>query len=221
MFAYQTVRRIIFICATSGYTTSALAEKLAKGEAAMLRICGTIFVLSALALAGCTSSAPEESGSDPLSLETPRSPASIGTATQAIAEFVCGSMTFEDYLSWTRVNDDLLHSEGHSNSWVDIFVNDLAEDTYLSAAAPYAVCSAVVKPTYAGENRERVAGVGAMVKMPAGYDPDNGDWWYGRFDATGKYAIKQGILEDCIVCHSTAAEADYMFSKQVLQSTSD
>ena len=64
-------------------------------------------------------------------------------ATGGFANLDCGSaveMTFEDWRSWTRVNPTRLLSEGHSSSYVDVYVDDLAKDIYLAAGAPYPEC---------------------------------------------------------------------------------
>ena len=55
-----------------------------------------------------------------------------------------------------------------------------------------------------------------MVKIATGYDPQNGDWWYASYDATGTKARKQGRLDGTIPCHKQAAETDHRFSKDVL-----
>jgi hypothetical protein len=58
--------------------------------------------------------------------------------------------------------------------------------------------------------------------MPPGYDRENGDWWYGKFDKTGTTTIIQGCLQkDCIVCHKQADETDYLFSTDVLEALKD
>jgi len=177
--------------------------------------------LGALMLAGCVTSAPQESTLAPVDPEISQSQSSNGVATQAVNTLDCDSMSFDDWPDWTRINASLLESEGHGNSWVDIVVNDLAKDTYLSADAPFAECSVVVKPLYVGDNRDMISSLFVMVKMPAGYDPENSNWWYGKFDASGTYASAQGRVEGCIECHKDAAETDYMFSKEVLQAMSE
>jgi hypothetical protein len=57
-----------------------------------------------------------------------------------------------------------------------------------------------------------------MVKMPDGYDPENGDWWYAIYhDVAGIKPVKQGRLyNDCILCHKGASDTDYLFSKDVM-----
>lgn len=131
----------------------------------------------------------------------------------------CGEpdkMTFENWPDWVVVTPQPVRSEGHSNNWVRIFVNSLAEAVYLRAGAPYPPCAAILKPVYisgAGENAYKMT---VMVKMAPGYDRDHGDWFYAVFDKTGTKSKRQGKLGDCIACHKQAAETDYLFSKEVM-----
>jgi hypothetical protein len=125
-------------------------------------------------------------------------------------------MTFVGWNEWTQVTPDPVVSEGHSNNWVGIFVDELAKETYLSAGAPYPECAKIVKPVYSDGEGTSVRKLTVMVKMPAGYDPENGDWWYASYDATGTYVRKQGRLYECIFCHKQAVETDYLFSKHIM-----
>lgn len=125
-------------------------------------------------------------------------------------------MTFEDWREWVQVTSKPVISKGHSNNWVGIYVDELAKDTYLSAGAPYSECAKIVKPIYNDAEGKSVRKLTIMVKMPLGYDPENGDWWYASYDATGMKVRQQGRLAGCIPCHKQAAETDYLFSKDVL-----
>lgn len=125
-------------------------------------------------------------------------------------------MTFEGWNEWTQITPRPVRSEGHSNNWVGIYVDELAKDTYLSAGTPYLECARIVKPIYSSAEGKRIRKLTVMVKMPTGFDPENGDWWYGTYDRTGTIPIEQGKLDDCIPCHKQAAETDYLFSKDVL-----
>jgi len=136
----------------------------------------------------------------------------------------CGNqtaMTFVDWPKWTKVTRKPVVSKGHNNNWVGIYVDDLAKETYLSASAPYRECATIVKPIYDDPNGLSVRKLTIMVKMPAGYDPENGDWWYGDYDAQGTRARKQGKLPGCIPCHKQAAETDYLFSRDVLEAVKE
>ena len=101
---------------------------------------------------------------------------------------------------------------------VSIYVDDRAKDKYLSASSPFPVCAKIAKAQVAELDPSFVRGFFVMVKMPAGYDPEHGDWWYAMFDGTGSVSRQTGKLEACIACHTQAAEADYVFAKQVLES---
>jgi hypothetical protein len=122
-------------------------------------------------------------------------------------------MTFEDYVDWTQVNDKLI--EGHE-AWVTVYVDDLAEDSYLSASAPFPECAKIVKAQYLTPDAATVDQLTVMVKMPAGYDPANGDWWYARYERTGAVQLSAGKLPECIACHQQAAQTDYLFPVEVL-----
>jgi hypothetical protein len=136
----------------------------------------------------------------------------------------CGGnneMTFVGWSEWNQVTPNPVVSEGHSNNWVGIFVDDLARETYLSAGKTYPECAKIVKPIYDDAEGKSVRKLTIMVKMPTGYDPDNGNWWYGSYDATGAYPRKQGRLGECILCHQQAKETDFLFSKEVLSAVYD
>jgi hypothetical protein len=134
------------------------------------------------------------------------------SATQSCNDEI---MTFEDWKHWTSVTPEPVRSKAHSNNWVGIYVNKLAESTYLSASSPYQVCAKIVKPIYNDSSGTNIKKLTIMVKMPPGYDPENADWWYGIYDASGIDMWDEGKLPDCIVCHKQAAETDYLFSKEV------
>ena len=135
------------------------------------------------------------------------------SATQSCNDEI---MSFEEWKQWTSVTPEPVRSKAHSNNWVGIYVNKLAESTYLSASSPYQVCAKIVKPIYNDSNGTNIKKLTIMVKMPPGYDPENADWWYGIYDATGIDMWDEGKLPDCIICHKQAAETDYLFSREVI-----
>lgn len=116
---------------------------------------------------------------------------------------------------WHRLNKEILDSEAHA-AMVDVYVNDKARAVYENATAPYPVGAMVVKPLYADKDRKECARIVVMVKMPAGYDTKNGDWWYGVGDESGEAMYYQGVLRSCIACHKAVEETDYMFSQSVM-----
>ena len=91
-----------------------------------------------------------------------------GSASNSCSEG--GKMTFENWRMWTKVTPKPIVSTGHGGSWVGVYVDDLARDTYLAAGAPYPECAKIVKPIYTDASGSKVTKLFIMVKMPSGYD---------------------------------------------------
>lgn len=120
-----------------------------------------------------------------------------------------------DWKQWHRLNAQILDSESHA-AMVDIYVNPAARGVYESETAPYPVGAVIVKPLYADAERREFARLVVMAKMAPGYDPNNGDWWYGVGGEDGEEMYYQGKLRSCIACHKVVATTDYMFSQSVM-----
>jgi hypothetical protein len=146
------------------------------------------------------------SGTLPASAESARAPCGDAEA-----------LTFENWRAWTKLTPKPIVASGHGGTWADIYLNDGARDGYLAATARYPRCAAIVKPLYSDAGATRILELMIMVKMPAGYDPENADWWYGVYDATGRKTRRRGKLIGCISCHAFAAETDYLFAEEVLE----
>ena len=126
-------------------------------------------------------------------------------------------MSFKGWLEWEAITDRPVISYAHGENWVGIYVNNIGAETYKAAAAPFPVCSTIVKAIYTDIEGSAVQKLTAMVKMPPGYDPEHGDWWYGDTDSTGTVILNGGPREDCRSCHEVATETDYAFSDDVME----
>ncbi len=142
----------------------------------------------------------------------------IGVGT-AFASSDCDEklLTFEDWRDWQQITQKPVKSVGHSNNWVGIFVNELANETYRNAGALYPVCAKIVKPIYDDADGKSVRKLTIMVKMPDGFDAQNGNWWYATSDPSGSRVVPKRRRADCISCHEQAAKTDYLFSEDVLE----
>jgi hypothetical protein len=89
----------------------------------------------------------------------------------------------------------------HAMTQISIYMNPLAAEAFEQTSTPYAIDSIIVKEKSDGA-------VGGMIKRPAGYDPEHGDWEYFFSDPDG---IKTGRIASCVQCHSAAASRDYVF----------
>jgi Cytochrome P460 len=106
----------------------------------------------------------------------------------------------------------------HAHTAISVRMNKLAADAFRNSAIEYPVGSIVVKekqpakylsPSQTPRLTRARAGVGGMIKRPAGYDPDHGDWEYFYFEDPSK--IESGIISSCVNCHEGARKSDYVF----------
>lgn len=174
----------------------------------------TVMVFLTVIVSGCGVNpfAAPTSTATPTPTSTPLPPTPTVTPLPECA--VGEAPDFSGYESWTKVNPRPI--KGHE-VLTNIYVNDLAEDIYLSVSGEtFPVCAKIVKTHLAG-NFDIVTAITIMVKMPAGYDPEHNDWWWGMYDAEGKTAEMSGKVPVCIACHLPAASADYVFSQKVLE----
>jgi hypothetical protein len=176
------------------------------------------FVIYLPSLAACSQSAtPDEP-----STSVEETSDMVAAETSSSMDSSCdreSEMTFEDWSNWTKVNDEPI--TGHDSEWTDVYVDELAEATYLSATAPFPECARIVKAEYSSATAADANKLAIMVKMSAGYDPEHADWWYGVYDRTGTKSTMQGKIAFCIDCHDDATETDYLFSKEVLEASKE
>ncbi|MCK4502412.1 MAG: cytochrome P460 family protein [Desulfuromonadales bacterium] len=84
-----------------------------------------------------------------------------------------------------------------------VFVNKLALE---SAAPPLQYGAIQVKENYSKANELKAITVMYKIK---GYNPDSGDWFWAKYDASGK-ALITGKPMGCIGCHGTRAANDFV-----------
>lgn len=85
-----------------------------------------------------------------------------------------------------------------------IYVNGVALG---SSRPPLRYGAIVVKENYSKDRELRSLTV--MYKVQ-GYNPSGGDWFWVKYTPDGR-AERFGRLADCIRCHSSRAENDYLF----------
>ena len=105
----------------------------------------------------------------------------------------------------------------HAHTGILIYMNKVAADAFATNAGAYPVGAVIVKQKTIHDYRDKDGkqvneadtGVGGMVKRPAGYDPEHGDWEYFYFEDAAK--IESGRISTCVQCHSSAKGNDYVF----------
>ena len=118
------------------------------------------------------------------------------------------------YRNWAPIPGkpgDAYAGESPHGAMVKIFANRTA------AANPETLPngSVIIKENF-GPDGTTLMAVTVMYKNK-GYNPDGGDWYWAKYDPTGKIAVKNGMriagrFKSCIECHSSAGGDDYLFS---------
>ena len=167
-----------------------------------------VFVTGLVALTACGGNTP--SVANPCAIN-PCNPCSGLNPCGAIAK-VAGNAEgeFAGWEGWAKVNSARFQSKTHGNAWVDVYVEPAFLEGYKSgAAAP--VGTRVVKAQYKAQDGTTVDKLTTMSKRDPGYDAENGDWYYGVFQANGTTALAQGKMSACIACHDVASDSDYLY----------
>lgn len=112
---------------------------------------------------------------------------------------------------WKKSNPRRFRSKGHGYLWVDVHVHASHLEVYGDRAQPAPVGFAVAMAGYETAEATEPTGLTVMAKMPPGYDPENGDWYYAIYDAAGKTATLGGKLAPCTGCHIHARPRDFLF----------
>ena len=141
-------------------------------------------LFAAAVLAGCASSPPQ-----PTPQPAARTPAAVGL----------------DYATYRKVTDQPYRSKVHGNRMVDVYVNAVGADAYVSERG-MPVGSVVVKVATDGA-------IFVMEKRAAGFAPDHGDWYFAlhwpspppeqqaKFGKSVDWRMPDPRVNYCFDCH--------------------
>lgn len=118
--------------------------------------------------------------------------------------------------SWKKANTEKFLSPTHGKRFVEIHVNDVGYEAYVSGK-PMPVGSVVVKPSWEakdGKPTEVTGPLFVMEKKAKGYDEDNENWYYAIYWPDPSPAWKKRLggkgiywqspskkIEYCVECH--------------------
>lgn len=91
---------------------------------------------------------------------------------------------------------------------VIVYCDPINDDAYLEGTYPFAEGTIIVKTSYASPAANTVIGYTVMAKGPSGTSPAGGDWIWQEVDADRR-VIREGVLQDCISCHSDCEDRDF------------
>lgn len=119
-----------------------------------------------------------------------------------------------DYWSWERANAQKSVEETAHPVAKDIYFNEAAAPSMHEGTFPHAEGSIFVKESLDPMTLQ-VSVITTMRKV-AGFNPDGGDWQYGRFERQEGSGFVGGWMNVesaamCMGCHVDAADKDYTF----------
>jgi hypothetical protein len=97
-----------------------------------------------------------------------------------------------------------------SKAFCHVYVSPAAKETMLSGKGTYPEGSLVIKAKLASAESPTPELFTVMQKMPAGYDPQHGDWKYVVVDGSTFRQLASGRIDSCKSCHDQYAETDYV-----------
>ena len=127
--------------------------------------------------------------------------------------------TMEGYTSWQPYPGKPGWQEGGRphGKWVKYFINSKAGE---SPTKP-GYGSIIIKENYGAKDSKSLGAVTVMQKV-RGYDSDNADWFWVKFDPKGGVMknpmgislagrVAKGMKKGCISCHSNADGNDFLY----------
>jgi len=143
-----------------------------------------------------------------------RSPEKKGSAS--VEKAAADTLVYAEKLpTWQRTSAARFKSEGHGEVFLETFVNPLGAAT-VGTGEVFEEGSALAAVAYPSENEPNPSFTLFMVKMPAGSNPEGGDWFFGRVEGGGLTlagdARQTDVSEACSNCHKFGARAtDFVF----------
>lgn len=115
--------------------------------------------------------------------------------------------------SFAKLGRARFMSRGHLDDRfaVDVYGNAAAQAAFKSDTTPFAPGAMLVKEQFDRTvTGDRPAGILAMEKREAGFDPANGDWRWIVLSPRGEL-VREGKIEKCAGCHRDSKH-DFVFA---------
>lgn len=115
------------------------------------------------------------------------------------------------YDKW-MMKTDMLPGKSPHGKFLKLYYNTISVD-----GKPYHV---IIKNNYMPD--KKLAAVTVMIQREAGYDPDNNNWFWAKYDPDGSISkndkdiflagrVAKGMDAGCIACHKASPDNDYLF----------
>ncbi len=128
-------------------------------------------------------------------------------------------MEANEYLDWTRYNDAPYISATHGARYISNYANGKAKAyAKFEQAGTFPVGAIIAKDSFtATDDGQLHAGpLFTMEKMPAGFNPESGDWKYVMIMPDGSFFGETNgegseNVRFCIGCHAAMEDQDHLF----------
>ena len=127
----------------------------------------------------------------------------------ALWGYINGAGNYQGYRYWPGKEGYTKGREPHG-AILRTFINPQAYLDIQSGKTEFSPGAIIVKEGYTSTFQPTMTVVMYKVK---GYNPGNGNWFWAKYSPTGTVE-KEGKVDGCIKCHSSAKEVDYSFSKK-------
>ncbi|MBI5056161.1 MAG: cytochrome P460 family protein [Nitrospirae bacterium] len=120
--------------------------------------------------------------------------------------------THKPYKKWKKWpgKGEMYQGKEPHGALLTTYVNDAALDS-IKKGKGMAGKSIIVKENY--DANKQLMAITVMYKAKD-YNPEGGDWFWAKFDPQFNI-LAEGKVEDCIKCHSTVQDNDYIFTGKV------
>jgi hypothetical protein len=166
---------------------------------------GRLFLILSVALGACGPREPAPLVGTSLAHDTAHASTPDAGAPASVAVLRRDFRT-----TFTKASRTRFVSKGHLDDrfTADVYVNAQASGGYASEIAAFSPGAMLVKEQF-DRTSGQPAGILAMEKREAGFDPENGDWRWIVIDAKGAL-VGEGKLERCAACHRESKH-DFVF----------
>lgn len=118
-------------------------------------------------------------------------------------------MPYKKWVTWPG-KGKMYKGKNPHGALLTTYVNDFAQKS-IKKMKGMANNSIIVKENYAPD--KKLMAVTVMYKVE-GYNPDGGDWFWTKYSANFE-TLKSGKVKDCVNCHGTRKDNDYIFLNKV------
>ncbi|MCF8129027.1 MAG: cytochrome P460 family protein [Deltaproteobacteria bacterium] len=126
----------------------------------------------------------------------------------AVWTYISETNPYETWDYWPG-HEGMYPGKSPHGAFLKLYANKMAIEA-ARKGEPMPSGAILVKENY-GKDKKTLVAITPMYKV-LGYNPENGDWFWAKYEANGTIAA-EGMVDSCIQCHLSAKQNDYIFTK--------